>query len=443
MNTEIPSQKKFDQILQNVENVVKTQTSILNADSIAGVPTARPEAKVKQTRKKKKGSTLYSGSIASETNYMELYNQLREKYQALLAENLRQQEVFKIRQEAYMKREQKSKELETELGMKMRESMVARGIAGEKMQEIISMKEKIEDGVSVLKTDMQKILEAKEGEFERKMEEMMRRFEKELANERKKNSSGEKEWKDKSKSLKKELDNSVAQVIKVDELNHELSKENQRLKIQFAAQEDDRTYLAKHIAKTKRDNEKLKDETKRLHEELQSCNNIIKEMQLNRSSVVPSPSMRSFATARESSVYTANHSSVLDPEEKERRFLEANNKLKKLLDTERKNIRQIRAQNIRILEERTELEIFLRSCIEDVKEDVRRRRGDNKGESDEFKKKERQRVIDLLLSKERVIKILYERMFDKPSEREFDYEPTQLDALLSSRKTDQELVENK
>ncbi|EFC50491.1 predicted protein [Naegleria gruberi] len=427
LKSEIPSQKKYDQILQNVENVVKQQTSFMNSDSITGnVATSRPETKLKQ-KKKKKGSALYNPTGASETSYMELYNNLREKYQTLLAENLRQQEVFKLRHDTFLKREQQSKEIETELHEKMRESMIARGAAGDHMQHLVLMKEKIQEGVTLMRLETQRLLDGKEKEFGRKIEEMIRRFDRDLADEKKINTSGEREWREKSKSLKKELDNSTAQVIKVDQLNHELMKENQKLKIQFAAQEDDRNYLAKHIAKTKRDNEKLKEETKRLQEELQRCNNIIKEMQLLKPM---SPTTPSFANNKSSitsprdrdssSIYTVNHLSILEPEEKERRFLEANNKLKKLLDQERRNIRQIRAQNIRILEERTELEIFLKSCIEDVKEEVRRMKGE-KGDN-EFHKRDRMRVIELLLSKERVIKILYERMFDKPPEKDFDVE---------------------
>ncbi|KAF0973809.1 hypothetical protein FDP41_007196 [Naegleria fowleri] len=418
--TEIPSQKKFEQILQNVDNVVKQHTSFINADSITGGGVSTRPDKIKQ-KKKKKGSNLFSPMSASETSYMELYNNLREKYQVLLAENLRQQEVFKLRHDTFLKREQQSKDMERELNEKMRESMIARGVAGDHMQELVGMKEKIQEGVTYLKLETQNLLEAKEKEFQRKIEEMMRRFDRDLADERKINTSGEREWREKSKSLKKELDNSIAQVIKVDQLNHELMKENQRLKIQFAAQEDDRNYLAKHIAKTKRDNEKLKEETKRLQEELARCNNIIKEYQLARSPRPGSPSSFKQGMSprdRDYSIYTVNP--ALEPDEKERRFIEANNKLKKLLEIERKNIRQVRAQNIKILEERTELEIFLRSCIEDVKEEVRRTKAESKNDTEEFHKKERQRVIELLLSKERVIKILYERMFDKQSEKNFD-----------------------
>ena len=49
-------------------------------------------------------------------------------------------------------------------------------------------------------------------------------------------------------------------------------------------------------------------------------------------------------------------------------------RLKRLLETERKNLRQVRSQYAAELQNRTELEIFLHQCIEDVKHDIARRR---------------------------------------------------------------------
>ncbi|KAL9646603.1 hypothetical protein ABK040_012195 [Willaertia magna] len=362
-------------------------------------------------------SAAFSNILGNDNvNYLEMYNSLKDKYDQLLIEHSRQQEVFQLRQETFMRREQRAKEIELELNDKMKEALTVRD--SDDMENVRNLKDRIQDKINLMKNELYKLLETKENEFERKMEEMMRRFEKELMKERKKSTTGEREWREKSKSLKKELDSTVLQVLKLDERNNELIKENQKLKIQFAAQEDDRNLFAKHVAKEKREKSKLKEEVARLQQELESRTNVIKELHMVRQ-YSPSNSHYNYA---ESTAHSSlmQYSSNNDFEERERRLIDANNKLKRLLDSERKNIRQIRNQNIRILEERTELEIFLRSCIEDVKEEIKRKKTNEKIDLVEFQKKDRQRVMDILLSKEKVLRILYEKVFDRQLANDFE-----------------------
>jgi len=125
----------------------------------------------------------------------------------------------------------------------------------------------------------------------------------------------------------------------------------------------------------------------------------------------------------------------------ENRYKDMIRRLKRLLETERKNLRQVRSQYAQELQNRTELEIFLHQCIEDVKHDIGRRRkqlmssssGGGKatfppvhgaggkqaagggGGGDvplaSFTSADRERVMELLLSQERVISLLYAKTF--------------------------------
>ena len=63
---------------------------------------------------------------------------------------------------------------------------------------------------------------------------------------------------------------------------------------------------------------------------------------------------------------------------------------------------------MRILAERTELEMFLRQSIEDVREEMGGRMKSGIGEMGVG---ERQRVLQLLLSKENVLALLYKKTF--------------------------------
>jgi hypothetical protein len=107
--------------------------------------------------------------------------------------------------------------------------------------------------------------------------------------------------------------------------------------------------------------------------------------------------------------------------------------MKVLLERERKNLSRARKSYEREVNQRTELEIFLRQCVRDVQIEISRRREelintnpvDRDKESDgrrttddgdelplsEFSSADRERVMELLLSQERVVSLLYSRTF--------------------------------
>jgi hypothetical protein len=109
--------------------------------------------------------------------------------------------------------------------------------------------------------------------------------------------------------------------------------------------------------------------------------------------------------------------------------------MKVLLERERKNLQRARKSYEREVNQRTELEIFLRQCVRDVQIEIGRRREeliatnpiDRDGMDDregrrttedgdeiplsEFSAADRERVMELLLSQERVVSLLYSRTF--------------------------------
>ena len=62
---------------------------------------------------------------------------------------------------------------------------------------------------------------------------------------------------------------------------------------------------------------------------------------------------------------------------------------------------------------RTELEMLLRQCLDDVRSEVARRMdvAPNAVELSEFDRAARERTLELLLSQERVVALLYSRTF--------------------------------
>ncbi|CAE7571621.1 unnamed protein product [Symbiodinium microadriaticum] len=121
--------------------------------------------------------------------------------------------------------------------------------------------------------------------------------------------------------------------------------------------------------------------------------------------------------------------------DQEDRYKEANNRLRKLLADERRSLQQVRHNYAQELKSRTEMEILLRACVEDVRKEIARRhietaqlgslmKGVEEGDIDRiygnhasaipveaFDQEDRERVLELLLSQERVVTLVYSKTF--------------------------------
>lgn len=119
----------------------------------------------------------------------------------------------------------------------------------------------------------------------------------------------------------------------------------------------------------------------------------------------------------------------------EGRYKEIIRRMKVMLEKERKAHRATRQHYTRELNSRTELEKFLRESVEDVRAEIKRRRtklmstvgprslsrpgsgagglGQGEAKLDAFSAADRERVMELLLSQERVINLLYSKTFPR------------------------------
>lgn len=119
---------------------------------------------------------------------------------------------------------------------------------------------------------------------------------------------------------------------------------------------------------------------------------------------------------------------LLQRAESEERYREVIARMKRLLEVERRNLRAVRAAHAKDLQSRTELESLLRACVGDVRKEIASQRAAaaaaspkggsggggsalGHGEAEELSARERERVLELLLSQERVVSLLYERTF--------------------------------
>jgi hypothetical protein len=87
-----------------------------------------------------------------------------------------------------------------------------------------------------------------------------------------------------------------------------------------------------------------------------------------------------------------------------------------MIEQERKNLRTIQTSYANELHVRTELENLLRQCVEDVKTEILHRKSDlrrNRRFEDEIDltENDREKILEVLLSQERVLTLLYDKTF--------------------------------
>jgi hypothetical protein len=103
--------------------------------------------------------------------------------------------------------------------------------------------------------------------------------------------------------------------------------------------------------------------------------------------------------------------------------------MRKLLADERKSLQQVRQNYAAELKSRTEMEMLLRQCVDDVRKEIARRHIESAQFSqnndlarmynrepglipvEDFTQEDRERALELLLSQERVVTLLYSKTF--------------------------------
>jgi hypothetical protein len=92
------------------------------------------------------------------------------------------------------------------------------------------------------------------------------------------------------------------------------------------------------------------------------------------------------------------------------KYNEVHERLKKLLDKERRHAREAKAAHMKLLTNRTQLEGMLRDCVDEMKEEAGIR-AEEGGTGHGLSKEDRERVLELLLSQEKAIALLYGESF--------------------------------
>lgn len=135
----------------------------------------------------------------------------------------------------------------------------------------------------------------------------------------------------------------------------------------------------------------------------------------------------------------ANSASFAMQNPKLRRFENLIFRLKKIHETEKKNLRQIKTLCAKEIDQKHQLEKILRQCVDDVKNEIMKKKTESKvqiyrgsasrgrntvssaylgmdTDDKNLSKAERQKILEVLMSQERVLTLLYDKTFPPRSQ---------------------------
>eukprot|EP01065_Artemidia_motanka_P026870 TRINITY_DN32106_c0_g1_i1.p1 TRINITY_DN32106_c0_g1~~TRINITY_DN32106_c0_g1_i1.p1 ORF type:complete len:500 (+),score=214.51 TRINITY_DN32106_c0_g1_i1:72-1571(+) len=319
--------------------------------------------------------------------------------------------IIDLRQQSSKRKEDRCDAEIAELKNRLDATMIASHEHRETMARLREHNTQIQSRVGQLQSTIETQAEVDKMNLVRQYRVRMHELKKELAEEKQANYTGAQEWIDKNEMLEAELRNACTTLELVEASNEKLACENKDLKVKFKQQESERQVLVKQITQVRKESKRLAEQVARLEEEAIS---LAQHVSSKGADVSAGAKQQQQANALPLPSAAADH---------EARYLELINRVKRQLERERRTLEQVRGGHIDLLQERTELEVFLRQCVDDVRKEIARNTvagpglhgldADRRRDSGicDYTVADRKRHLDLLMSKERVLNLLYAKTF--------------------------------
>jgi len=305
---------------------------------------------------------------------------------------------------------------------------------------IDSMHDTIQSNVDMVQDRTTKILQEQERDLLRAFRARLFDVQTELDKEKKSTDDGATKWIEENKQMAKQLDWYKDNNDRLDSRNQALKNENDRLKSNYQTQEKDRNYLIQSLVDEKRRAARLHQECEKAEKENTRMQKIMSNgkksgmgMTLDSLDFNSTAAPGGRPAGRPGT--TGGMGSLMDGGA-DTRYKEIIKRLKRLLETERRNLAQARERYVMEVRQRTEMEVLLRDAVEDVRGQIKaKKRGanrqnimehhgaDSRKQSilgtahgagiavDDFTSEDRERVLELLFAKERVISLLQAKAF--------------------------------
>jgi len=330
------------------------------------------------------------------------------------------------RQESYVARERAYKtrieELEEELKFQ-RQEKTGWMKSDAKMFKLKSMQGQIVKNVELVQDRTSRVLQEQERDLLRAFRARLFDVQTELEKEKSKKEDGAGAWIERSRKLEAEVEWAKEVADRLERVNQTLMTDNSRLKSQFASQEEDRNFLIVQLVNVKKENAQLKAEYSAIESENAAFQVQMKKME---------DDIAANMANRHGNSKTLDGSNLANDE----RYKEINARLRRLLSDERRALTHVRANYAQELRSRTEMEMLLRQCVDDVRKEIALKTvsmgGGPRNNSRQaigtaggtrtataaatvsvaaFNQTDRERTLELLLSQERVISLIYAKTF--------------------------------
>jgi hypothetical protein len=396
----VPSKNsQLDSKLEAAEIQTSYRAKPVDNSSKGSRPTTSNSIKRRQLREGQSPNT-----IDLENRVFELSQQLEEERGKV--KNLH--DKISDRQERYVKREQEYRRTISEFEKKLKGKAIGQQIplnevTSKNIEKMNSFHSDIIRNISTIQYKTTHILQDQEKEIVKQFNHLLNEKSRELAEERKKKIDGMGNLTEKEYQLYRELELRRTSVELLESKNKFLHKQNSELKIEYKSQESDKGMLELQLAELKKRSEKLKEDLNKVRAQANAQERFSPEPQ-NSS---PEPYNRYHSKSERSGLQHSR--SVADAQDQ--KYQKIINKLKRLHDIENKNLRAARTAYARELQKKSELERILRESVEDVKIEINRRRTEMRIRDGPSLPEEIEKIIDVLLSQERVLTLLYDKTF--------------------------------
>eukprot|EP01138_Halocafeteria_seosinensis_P009788 gb/GECG01009999.1/.p1 GENE.gb/GECG01009999.1/~~gb/GECG01009999.1/.p1 ORF type:complete len:465 (+),score=98.19 gb/GECG01009999.1/:1-1395(+) len=325
--------------------------------------------------------------------------------------------------------------LEQELEGKNAKDMPPDKLAAAHMNRLRKMHSNIQGNVEHVQEQTARILQEQERDLLRAFRARLFDVQTELEKERSNAQDGAAVWIEKNRQLEKELEWAKEMADRLDRHNQALNQENSRLKTQFRTQEDDREYLIRQLVAAKKDNARLRQELDSASSEIDTL-----EQEVQQARATAERHQSAYEQVRAQSQQQGHSARYAMSNEEEERYKETIEKYKKLLEQEKRNLSTVRRQYANEVSSRTELERFFLQCVDDARAEIAKRkrramRGRTEGSKlpddvadedeeehvteeekerisyEDFSGKDREKVLNTLLSHESLLSELHRRIF--------------------------------